>query len=985
MDTRVIQINLNRSRAAQALLDKTMEERKTDVALIQEPNEKMTRNGRFYRDKNADAAILIPRGSRVKIMEWGRGEGYVWIRTPIVTFVSCYCSPNCPITDYETYLDNIRKVVRKTTHPKIIAGDFNAKSHLWEETRTDRRGELLANMIGSLDLAIINQGNAPTCQRHNGCSIVDVTFATSGIAAKVTKWKVDEERESLSDHNYIFFCMEGGAESSTPKRIEGWKITETGLAILKKEAEKWTTAQGRKTLTEILTKLCNKCLTRKKNKRGKRGVHWWCKEVAEARTKCTSARRTSQRTNKKATATDEEKHIAKLLFRTRKKELRVEVEKAKAKSWTKLLEELNEDVWGLGYKIVTEKLKRTRLDVSPEDELTQCKLLFPDRHTIEWERLSIHKEENDSFTEDEVRQAAKSAKSKRAPGPDGIPAEVIKAVAEGNVTLLQSAYNRLWKSATFPLEWKVSRLILIEKQQEGKYNPLQRKFRPICLMSTVGKTYERLIKVRLERELERTEELYEHQYGFRSGRSTVDAVRKVLEIADNVNKVHYSSRGFCLLITLDIKNAFNSLRWEVIVNELRRRGVCSRVQKVIQDYLKDRKITTEKNGQMNITCGVPQGSVLGPTLWNVAYDRVLKQGNLHGTTLIAFADDLAVVVCGKDTDELKDRAAAAVSQITAKLHSLGLQLATQKTEMVILSGRRKLKELQINLDENGDDGVPITIKSQDALKYLGVTLDKDAKLKRHAIETAKKGHRQVAALSRIMPNLNGPRENKRRIYASVIQSTVLYAAPAWHRVWRWAKYEKMLEALNRTVALRVIRGYRTVSLEASLVLAGLIPFKLLADERKRIYEGEPKTAARIKTMEAWQERWTNSRNCWTKEVIPSIDAWVGRNSKAELTYYATQMLTGHGMYNSYRKRIGKTLDASCRYCGWEDENAEHTLFTCTQWEDERRQMNTHLGTTVSRTNLVHEMTKSETNWSAVTSFMTTVMKAKERNETDLER
>ena len=114
-----------------------------------------------------------------------------------------------------------------------------------------------------------------------------------------------------------------------------------------------------------------------------------------------------------------------------------------------------------------------------------------------------------------------------------------------------------------------------------------------------------------------------------------------------------------------------------------------------------------------VTCGVPRGSVLGPTLWNEAYDIVLRSEMSlpPQTSLIAFTDDLAVVVRARYIDDIEARAATAVRRLTAKLQRLGLELASHKTEMVILAERRKHQELEIALNDDALNNTTI-IKSK---------------------------------------------------------------------------------------------------------------------------------------------------------------------------------------------------------------------------------------------------------------------------------
>ena len=75
----------------------------------------------------------------------------------------------------------------------------------------------------------------------------------------------------------------------------------------------------------------------------------------------------------------------------------------------------------------------------------------------------------------------------------------------------------------------------------------------------------------------------------------------------------------CLLLSLDIQNAFNSASWDHIIEELERKNFSKPLVKIIQSYLSDRNIILDQNTEIAINSGVPQGSVLWPTLWNIQY------------------------------------------------------------------------------------------------------------------------------------------------------------------------------------------------------------------------------------------------------------------------------------------------------------------------------------------------------------------------------
>jgi len=88
-----------------------------------------------------------------------------------------------------------------------------------------------------------------------------------------------------------------------------------------------------------------------------------------------------------------------------------------------------------------------------------------------------------------------------------------------------------------------------------------------------------------------------------------------------------------------------------------------------------------------ITGGVPQGSVVGPLLWNITYDEVLKLRLPSGTELLGFADDTLVVSSGKSIPELEERVNEALGLVAGKISDLGLEIATTKTEAVLFTNR----------------------------------------------------------------------------------------------------------------------------------------------------------------------------------------------------------------------------------------------------------------------------------------------------------
>ncbi|KAI4487102.1 hypothetical protein M0802_012016 [Mischocyttarus mexicanus] len=123
----------------------------------------------------------------------------------------------------------------------------------------------------------------------------------------------------------------------------------------------------------------------------------------------------------------------------------------------------------------------------------------------------------------------------------------------------------------------------------------------------------------------------------------------------------------------------------------------------------------------------------------------------------------------------------------------------------------------------------VRIEVRTSINYLGLTLDSEWSFRPHVRKIVPRVRRVVEALCRILPNLHGPCESKRRLYSSVINSMLLYGAPIWWRaVVKDLGVRKCVNGLQRAVALRLCCAYRTVSFHAAMMIARVIPLHHLA-------------------------------------------------------------------------------------------------------------------------------------------------------------
>ena len=121
--------------------------------------------------------------------------------------------------------------------------------------------------------------------------------------------------------------------------------------------------------------------------------------------------------------------------------------------------------------------------------------------------------------------------------------------------------------------------------------------------------------------------LSENQFGFRKGRSTVDAIQAVVDIATNARNRTDKRKGFCALISIDIRNAFNTARWNNCIEAMMRKKVPDYLLRMIDDCLNDMWVIYHGDKwslKEEMTCGAPQGSRVGRLVWNAIYDDILR-------------------------------------------------------------------------------------------------------------------------------------------------------------------------------------------------------------------------------------------------------------------------------------------------------------------------------------------------------------------------
>ncbi|XP_037296413.1 uncharacterized protein LOC119189843 [Manduca sexta] len=170
------------------------------------------------------------------------------------------------------------------------------------------------------------------------------------------------------------------------------------------------------------------------------------------------------------------------------------------------------------------------------------------------------------------------------------------------------------------------------------------------------------------------------------------------------------------------------------------------------------------------------------------------------------------------------------------------------------------------------------------------------------------------------------------------------------------------------MAIRIIRGYRTISFEAATILARFPPMDILADMDAKVYDrmrivrqtsgGQPITAFAVairreekqNALAAWHSRLCEEpyvHKRVVEAILPVFKDWMDQKD-GRLTYRLTQVITGHGCFSDYLNKIGREATSNCHHCGGTaQDSADHTLAQCSAWDGERRALTGRIGSNLS--------------------------------------
>uniref|UniRef100_A0A1B6GF67 Reverse transcriptase domain-containing protein n=1 Tax=Cuerna arida TaxID=1464854 RepID=A0A1B6GF67_9HEMI len=276
------------------------------------------------------------------------------------------------------------------------------------------------------------------------------------------------------------------------------------------------------------------------------------------------------------------------------------------------------------------------------------------------------------ITKLEIENKIKLLKNYKASGSDKIPIKFIKNLVYIISEPLAYIFNLCIETGIFPDKLKIATINPIYKNEGILSDPSN--FRPISLLPIIGKIFEKCLYERLYSYLEKYNLLSRKQFGFRVNKNTEEAINLVVS---NINQN-------TLITFLDLKKAFDTVDFKILLYKLEKLGIRGKCLNLFASYLDNRFCNTRIGNKISnlekITCGVPQGSCLGPLLF-LMYINSITDLDLN-SKLVLFADDTALIVKG---NELYKKTNEDLTKIKYWLQQNKLTLNLQKTEYIDFS------------------------------------------------------------------------------------------------------------------------------------------------------------------------------------------------------------------------------------------------------------------------------------------------------------
>jgi Reverse transcriptase (RNA-dependent DNA polymerase) len=383
------------------------------------------------------------------------------------------------------------------------------------------------------------------------------------------------------------------------------------------------------------------------------------------------------------------------------------------------------------------------------------------------------------ITENEIIELISDLKQKCSPGEDKISTKTIKHIHTYIKVPLSHIINTCFTTAKIPHQWKSSIVTPIFKSGDPS---LLNNYRPISVINNFAKIFEKALKNRLLNFFKIHNIITDKQYGFMKQSSTEDAVVNLVEKV--VRALDESSK--CLAVFLDLAKAFDTVSHSLLLEKLEYYGIRGIALDLLRDYLYDRiqsvKVGDAMSPKLTINIGVPQGTVLGPLLFLIYMNNVVKIRNFR-SELICYADDTALFVAGRDWNEIKLTAEADLKKLQSWLDNNLLTLNVKKTKFIAFTptiSTQPVLDFCLQIHKSNCNIISCTCPKIDkvySIRYLGIIIDQHIRWSDHISNIANRLRALMHRFYVLRSILT--KKNLMILYNSLVEPILRYCVVVW--------------------------------------------------------------------------------------------------------------------------------------------------------------------------------------------------------------
>ena len=703
----------------------------------------------------------------------------------------------------------------------IFLGDFNLHDQLWggDDIPDSVQGEAdeLIELMGEIGLSSLLPRGTTTWQgrgRNQGqTSTIDLVLASAELADDLLTCGITATDHG-SDHRAIeaTFDIETPVREARPRLLlknAPWKEIRARVATTLQRVPvggpvQWQTDRLMGAVTEAVHALTPKAKPQAYAKR------WWTTDLTKLK-KIHTYCRNQARSHRRAGSPDP---VLERRAKESAKEYHDAIRKQKREHWQDFLAD-ETNIWQAAKYL---KSGQTAFDKIPAltrddgsgttntkeqaDEL--IKTFFPplpEEVDEEGTRPLRASAPFSPLTLEEVERQIFRAKSWKAAGEDGLPAVVWKELWPVVKERVLQLFQRSLDEGEVPNQWREAKIIPLKKPSKPDYT-IAKAWRPISLLSTLGKGLEAVIAERISHLVETLGLLPNNHFGARKQRSAEQALILLQEHIYNA----WRRKKVLSLISFDVKGAYNGVFKDRLTQRLRARGMSPVLVRWIDAFCSSRTAKIVVNGETSQSfslsqAGLPQGSPLSPILFlffnaDLVQHKITKAGGS-----IAFVDDYTAWVTGDSAAANRAQIEQLIDRALAWERRSGATFEGEKTTIVHFT--RNLRK---------QDNNPFTIKGQQvtpqqSTKILGVVMDSQLRFKQHIARAATRGLKAAMALRRLC----GLRPStSRQLFTSMVVPVVDYASSVWAHACTGVT-AKTIDRVQKTGAQAVTGAFRTVA------------------------------------------------------------------------------------------------------------------------------------------------------------------------------